>query len=47
MLKDIATIEIGEQEEIFIKINANGKDVPLIAIVKQPTANLIEVTNGV
>jgi len=45
-LKDIGTIEIAERRD-FIKINADGKDVPLIAIVKQPTANLIDVTNGV
>ncbi len=45
-LKDIGKIEIAERRD-FIKINANGKDVPLIAIVKQPTANLIDVTNGV
>ena len=45
-LKDISTIEIAERRD-FIKINADGKDVPLIAIVKQPTANLIDVTNGI
>ncbi len=45
-LKDIGKIEIAERRD-FIKINTDGKDVPLIAIVKQPTANLIDVTNGV
>lgn len=45
-LKDISKIEIAERRD-FIKINADGKDVPLIAIVKQPTANLIDVTNAV
>ena len=45
-LKDIGKIEVAERRE-FIKINADGKDVPLIAIVKQPTANLIDVTKGV
>jgi CzcA family heavy metal efflux pump len=45
-LKDLGKIEIAERRD-FIKINADGKDVPLIAIVKQPTANLIDVTNGV
>jgi CzcA family heavy metal efflux pump len=45
-LKDIGTIEISERRD-FIKINADGKNVPLIAIVKQPTANLIDVTTGV
>ncbi len=45
-LKDIGKIEIAERRD-FVKINADGKDVPLIAIVKQPTANLIDVTDGV
>lgn len=45
-LKDIATIEIGELKE-YIKINANGKNVPLIAVVKQPNSNLIEVVDSV
>jgi CzcA family heavy metal efflux pump len=49
-LKDIATIEITEKKE-YIKINANGKDVPLVAVIKQPDANLVdlakEVTSGV
>lgn len=45
-LKDIATIEIAEHRE-YIKINANGKDVPLIAVLKQPKANLLDVTNAV
>ena len=46
LLKDIADIQIAEARD-FIKINANGKDVPLIAVVKQPTANLIDVNDGV
>ncbi len=45
-LKDVAQIEIAERRE-YIKINANGKDVPLIAILKQPKANLLDVTNAV
>ena len=45
-LKDVATIQIAEMKE-YVKINANGKDVPLIAVIKQPTANLIDVNNGV
>lgn len=45
-LKDIASITIGEQKQ-YVKINANGKDVPLIAILKQPNANLIEVSDAV
>lgn len=45
-LKDVAKIEIGELRE-YIRINANGRDVPLIAIFKQPKANLLEVTRAV
>lgn len=45
-LKDVADVEINEVKE-YIKINANGKDVPLIAVIKQPDANLIEVNTGI
>ena len=45
-VKDIAKVEIGELQE-FVKINANGKNVPLIAILKQPKSNLIETAKGV
>lgn len=45
-LKDISKIEIGELKE-YIKINANGKNVPLIAVVKQPNSNLIEVVDSI
>ncbi len=45
-LKDIAAIEIGELKE-YIKINANGKNVPLIAIIKQPNSNLLAVVDSV
>ena len=46
LLKDIAEIKISETKE-YVKINANGKDVPLIAVIKQPNANLIDVNDGV
>jgi heavy metal efflux system protein len=46
LLKDIAEVKISETKE-YVKINANGKDVPLIAVIKQPTANLIDVNDGV
>ena len=46
LLKDIAQIQIAERRD-FVKINANGKDVPLIAVLKQPNANLIDVSTGV
>ena len=42
-LKDIATVEISEAKE-FVKINANGKERILIAVVKQPNANLITLS---
>lgn len=45
-LKDVADIQINEVKE-YIKINANGKDVPLIAVIKQPDANLIDVNAGI
>jgi CzcA family heavy metal efflux pump len=43
LMKDIATVEIREAKE-YIKINANGKENMLIAVIKQPNANLIELT---
>lgn len=46
LLKDIAEVVITEKKE-YIKIKANGKDVPLVAVIKQPNANLIDVTNGI
>lgn len=45
-IKDIAIVEVGEKNE-YVKINANGKDVPLIAVLKQPDANLINVDSEV
>jgi len=45
-LKDIANIKIAEQTE-YIRVNANGKSAILIAVVKQPNANLIDITDGV
>jgi CzcA family heavy metal efflux pump len=45
-LKDIAQIEIGS-EKSYVKIKANGKEVPLINILKQPGANLIDVENSI
>lgn len=46
LLKDLADVKITEQKE-YVRINANGKDVPLIAVIKQPDANLIEVNDGI
>jgi CzcA family heavy metal efflux pump len=43
-LKDIATVEIREAKE-YIKVNANGKESILVAVIKQPNANLISLSN--
>ncbi len=42
-LKDIASVEIRQAKE-YIKINANGRESILIAVIKQPNANLISVS---
>ncbi len=44
-IKDIADVEIKEAVE-FTKINANGQDGLLVAIIKQPNANLLFVSNS-
>ena len=41
-VKDIARVQIAGQVE-YVKIKANGKDVPLIAIMKQPESNLSDI----
>ncbi|TKK67998.1 efflux RND transporter permease subunit [Ilyomonas limi] len=43
LLKDIAKVEIQEAKE-YVKINANGHEGLLLAIIKQPDANLIDVS---
>jgi CzcA family heavy metal efflux pump len=43
-LADIAAVEIKEAKE-YIKINANGKDAILIAVIKQPNANLVDLSD--
>lgn len=43
-LKDISEVSISPGVE-YTKINANGKEGLLIAIIKQPNANLISVSN--
>lgn len=45
-LKDIADVEIKEAVE-YTKINANGKESILLAVIKQPNANLIAVSDGI
>lgn len=41
-IKDFAHVQIGEQRQ-YVRIKANGKNVPLIAILKQPEANLLNL----
>ncbi|WP_026260129.1 efflux RND transporter permease subunit [Segetibacter koreensis] len=43
-LKDIADVKINEAVE-YTKINANGREGLLVAVIKQPNANLIEISN--
>lgn len=43
---DVSTVQIAEQNE-YIRIKADGKDVPLVAVVKQPKSNLVDVANQV
>jgi CzcA family heavy metal efflux pump len=44
ILKDLADVQISEAKE-YVRINANGKEGILIAVVKQPNANLIRLSN--
>ncbi len=46
LLKDFADVQIHEAVE-YIKINANGKDGFLVAVMKQPNANLIKVSEEI
>jgi CzcA family heavy metal efflux pump len=43
---DVANVVVAEQND-YIRIKADGKNVPLIAVVKQPQSNLIDVATGV
>ena len=45
-VSDIAKVEIAERNE-YVKIKADGKNVPLIAVLKQPESNLIDVAKQV
>ncbi len=45
-VSDIAKVEISERNE-YVKIKADGKDVPLVAVLKQPNSNLIDVSEQV
>ncbi|MDB5231511.1 MAG: efflux transporter permease subunit [Chitinophagaceae bacterium] len=45
-LKDIADVKINEAVE-YTKINANGREGLLIAIIKQPNSNLVDLSRQV
>ena len=45
-LRDIAKVEIQEQQE-FLKINADGNDAVLVDLVKQPGVNLLDFAKNV
>jgi len=45
-LNQLADVKIAERRD-YIKIKANGKNVPLIAVLKQPKANLSDVTKAI
>jgi len=45
-IQDIANVKIAEQTE-YVRVNANGESAVLIAVIKQPNANLIDITQGV
>ncbi len=42
-LQDIADIQINEAVQ-YIKVNANGKEGLLVAVIKQPNSNLVDVS---
>jgi CzcA family heavy metal efflux pump len=46
LLKDIAAVDIKEAVE-YTRINANGKEALLVAVIKQPNANLVTVSTAV
>jgi len=46
LLKDVADVQITEAIE-YIKINANGHDGILVAIIKQPATNLITLADDI
>lgn len=46
LLNDVASVGVHEKTE-YIRVNANGKSALLIAVLKQPSANLIRVSNDI
>ena len=45
LLKDIALVDIKEAVE-YTRINANGRDAVLVAVIKQPGANLVDMSRA-
>ncbi|MFZ1658196.1 MAG: efflux RND transporter permease subunit [Flavobacteriales bacterium] len=45
-LSDISEVSVAE-EPSYTRVNANGSAAVLVAVVKQPNANLIDITDGV
>ena len=45
-LADVATVELHEQQE-YTRTEANGSETVLVNVVKQPSANLISLSNGI
>ncbi len=43
-LKDIASVQVHDANE-YIRINANGREGILVAVLKQPNANLVDVSS--
>jgi CzcA family heavy metal efflux pump len=44
LIKDIAEVQIQEAKE-YVKINANGHEGLLLAVIKQPNANLVDLSD--
>ena len=45
-LADVATVRLGEQPE-YTRVNANGHDAVLVSVLRQPDANVVQVSAGV
>src|SRR3984957_19559710 len=45
LLKDVATVNVREAVE-YTRINANGREALLIAVIKQPNANLVDISKA-
>lgn len=45
LLKDIAELKLNEARE-YTRIDANGNEFPLLEVIRQPDANVIEINQG-